>query len=126
MLLYPPLIFALQRWNIDFKNKSYIVRPIRFYEERLNQLLNENPSKMNTELAEMMDCDKSRCCTVFTQWARVRKSVLGWLVGILRRKGQVWPCCIKLGAWVLCAKTTKIKALQSPPVCDRKVTMRRL
>ena len=57
-----------RRWFSRFKNgnfylkdRSHTGRPTVFDEDRLNQLLHENPRQTTRELAEQMDCDKKNC-----------------------------------------------------------------
>ena len=44
--------------NFDLKDGPHTGRPTVFDEERLNQLLHENPRQTTRELAEQMDCDQ--------------------------------------------------------------------
>ncbi|XP_052822023.1 histone-lysine N-methyltransferase SETMAR-like isoform X2 [Octopus bimaculoides] len=46
--------------NFDLKDGSHTGQPIES-EERLNQLLHENPCQTTRELVEQMDCDKKNC-----------------------------------------------------------------
>ncbi|XP_065665663.1 histone-lysine N-methyltransferase SETMAR-like [Hydra vulgaris] len=59
--------------NFDLKDGSHTGRPIEFDEERLNQLLHENPRQTTRELAEQMDCDKKTVVNHLHSMGKVQK-----------------------------------------------------
>ena len=59
--------------NFDLKDGSHTGRPIEFDEERLNQLLHENPRQTTRELAEQMDCDQKTVVNHLHSMGKVQK-----------------------------------------------------
>lgn len=59
--------------NFDLKDGPHTGRPTVFDEERLNQLLHENPRQTTRELAEQMDCDKKTVVNHLHSMGKVQK-----------------------------------------------------
>ena len=67
------LFSRFKNGNFDLKDGSHTGRQIEFDEERLNQLLHENPRQTTRELAEQMDCDQKTVVNHLHSMGKVQK-----------------------------------------------------